>query len=254
MELKGKVALVTGSGQGIGRAIALAFAKEGADIVVNVRKNIKNAEAVANAVRNLGQRSLVYQVDVSNYDQVKKMVNATVDAFGRIDILVNNAGASGAKPLEELSEEEWKTVVDVNLNGVFYCTSEVGKLMIKQKGGNIINIAGASAHRCYPNGGAFGPTKAAVISLTKQLAVEWAKHGIRINAISPGPIMTSDTIIKLEDEKMRAKIAKIPMARVGTPEEIANVAVFLASDKSSYITGQSIIVDGGGAETWYLYP
>lgn len=254
MKLDGKTAIVTGSGQGIGRAIALALAKEGADVVINVRKSVQRAKAVADEVRALGRRALVMRADVSKKGEVDQMVKKTLEEFGKVDILVNNAGISARAPIEELSEEDWDRVMNVNLKGAFLCSVAAGKEMIKLKRGNIINIVAASGHRSYPLAGAFGPSKAAVISLTKQLAMEWAKYNIRVNGVSPGPIWSPQTESMLKDEKTRERIKKIPMGRIGRPEEIADVAVFLASEDSSYITGQVIIVDGGGSETWYLYP
>ena len=254
MSLNGKVSLITGSGQGIGKAIALAFAKEGSDIIVNVRKSIGNAESTAKEIRDLGRHVLVCKADVTNFEEVRNMVESVIKSFGKIDILVNNPGPSIRKPFEEITEEEWKNVVDVNLNGVFICSHLAGKKMISQKEGNIINIASASAHRCLPLGGAYGPAKAAVVSLTKQLALEWAKHNIKVNGISPGPVMTKPSEVALLNDELKRRINNIPMSRTATPNEIANVAVFLASDNSSYITGQTIIVVGGGSETWYLFP
>ena len=165
---------------------------------------------------------------------------------------LNNAGRSARAPLLELAEEDWERVVAVNLKGVYLCSVAAAKEMRKQGKGNIINIAGASAHSCLAGGGAFGPSKAGVINLTRQMAVEWARYNIRVNGISPGPVGGRETEKRMKEGNIKDKIAKIPLARIAEPEEIASVALFLAAEESSYITGQTIIVDGGSILTWYL--
>ena len=254
MKLTGVCSIVTGGAKGIGRAIALALAAEGADVAIIGKADLASAEKVAKEVEGLGRRGLPLMADVTHKGSVDRMVRDVLDTFGKIDVLVNNAGTNIRGPLEEISEEEWDHVVSVNLKGVFLCSICAGKEMIRSHRGNIINIAGASAHRCYAENGAFGPSKAAVINLTTQMAVEWAKHNIRVNAVSPGPMMTPATRARIKDKDIRRRIEKIPMARVGKPEEVARTVVFLASDDSSYITGQSIVVDGGSIHSWYLYP
>lgn len=254
MKLTGVCSIVTGGAKGIGRAITLALAAEGADVAIIGKADLASAEKVAKEVEGLGRRGLPLMADVTHKDSVDRMVRDVLDTFGKIDVLVNNAGTNIRGPLEEISEEEWDHVVSVNLKGVFLCSKCAGREMIRSHRGNIINIAGASAHRCYAENGAFGPSKAAVINLTTQMAVEWAKHNIRVNAVSPGPIMTPATRARIKDKDIRRRIEKIPMARVGKPEEVARTVVFLASDDSSYITGQSVVVDGGSIHSWYLYP
>lgn len=254
MKLTGVCSIVTGGAKGIGRAITLALAAEGADVAIIGKADLASAEKVAKEVEGLGRRGLPLMADVTHKGSVDRMVRDVLDTFGKIDVLVNNAGTNIRGPLEEISEEEWDHVVSVNLKGVFLCSICAGREMIRSNRGNIINIAGASAHRCYAENGAFGPSKAAVINLTTQMAVEWAKHKIRVNAVSPGPMMTPATRARIKDKDIRRRIEKIPMARVGKPEEVARTVVFLASDDSSYITGQSIVVDGGSIHSWYLYP
>jgi len=247
MKLKGKVAIVTGASQGIGRGISLGLAEAGADVVVNCDRNVNGAETVANEIRALGRRAIVAQADVSKSNDVNRMIQQALRAFGTIDILVNNAGIFISSPIEDLREEDWDRVIGVNLKGVFLCCQAAGRYMIERKsGGSIINVASISGLMPEINGGAYTPSKAGVLGLTCLLAVEWAKYGIRVNALSPGPIMTPLQQAAYPSEKLlAARNRAIPMNRHGTPEEMAKVVVFLASDDSSYITGANITADGG---------
>lgn len=255
MKLKDKIAIVTGASQGIGRAIALGLAEAGADVVVNCDLNIDRAEAVANEVRAKQRRAIVALGDVSKSSDVNQMVERALRELGRIDILVNNAGVFLPGAIENLKEEDWDRVIEVNLKGVFLCCQAVGPHMINRKsGGSIINVASISGHMPEINSGAYTPSKAGVIGLTRLLAVEWAKYSIRVNALSPGPIMTPLQREAYPTEKLlTARNRAIPMNRHGTPEEMARVVVFLASDDSSYITGENITADGGSlASMFYL--
>jgi len=247
MKLKGKIAIVTGASQGIGRGISLGLAEAGADVVVNCDRNIEGAETVAHEIRALGRRAIVAQADVSKSDDVNRMVQQTLRAFGTIDILVNNAGIFISSPIEDLKEEDWDRVMGVNLKGVFLCCQAVGRHMIEgESGGSIINVASISGLMPEVSGGAYTPSKAGVLALTRLLAIEWAKYGIRANALSPGPIMTPLQRAAFPSEKLlAARNRAVPMNRHGTPEEMAKVVVFLASDDSSYITGADITADGG---------
>jgi NAD(P)-dependent dehydrogenase (short-subunit alcohol dehydrogenase family) len=247
MKLTDKVAIVTGAGRGIGKGIAIGMAEAGADVVVNYSKNASGAEAVKNEIRKIGRNCLPLQGDVSVKKDVVRLVQTTMSEFGKIDILVNNAGILIPGALMDLEEEKWDRVVQVNLKGVFLCSQAVGQCMSKSNlGGSIINVASISAHMPEIYDGAYTPSKAGVIGLTRMLAVEWAEHNIRVNSISPGPIMTSlQRQAFPTQELMDARNLAVPMNRHGSPEEIAKVAVFLASDDASYITGSEIQADGG---------
>ncbi len=253
MKLEGKVAIVTGASQGIGRGIALKFAEEGADVVVNYRKNDDMAQTVADKIRSLSRRALVVKADVSQSSDVNGLVQQTLDTFGNIDILVNNAGIFIGGEIAELKEEIWDRVMAVNLKGVFLCCQAVGKYMITNKvRGSIINIASISGRLPELNGNAYSPSKAGVISLSALLAVEWAGYGIRVNALSPGPVMTPlQKKIYATPELLNARNRGIPMNRHGEPKEIGKAAVFLASDDASYITGENLSVDGGSLASMY---
>jgi len=253
MELENKVALVTGGGQGIGRAIALAFAREGADVVIG-EIDMTSAEKVVAEVKALGCRAMAIKADVSIKNEIEKMVEAVTKEFENIDILVNNAGVSVVAPSEELEESRWDKGIDVDLKGVFLCSQIVGKGMIKRKKGNIINIASIAGIVALPPRATYCSAKAGVIMLTKDLACEWAKYHINVNAIAPGYVkteMVEDLIRKGQyDEDALAKRA--PAGRMGVPEDIANAAVFLAADGSNYITGHTLVVDGGWSAYGYL--
>lgn len=244
-ELTDKVAIVTGGGTGIGRSIALEFAKSGAHVVVASRK-LANLEGVASEIRGLGRRPLAVATDVRQQEEVENMVQTTLGEFGRIDILVNNAGASFGCALEEMSPGGWDAVVNINLKGVFLCSRAVAKTMIQQQKGKIINIASIAGVYGSPMMAHYSAAKAGVINLTRTLAGEWGKHNININCIAPGPILTEGY-----QEVLKASgITELPAApnalkRWGHPEEIAYAAIFLASEASNYMTGETICIDGG---------
>jgi len=251
MKLKDKSAIVTGGAQGIGKAIGLALAREGANVLV---ADILDREAgwVSDEIAGMGKKSLFFGLDVSKKIQVDGMVAEATAAFGKIDILVNAAGIFLRSPIEDVSEDDWDRVIAVNLKGTFLCSQVVGRDMIKHGGGSIINIASIAAHTPQIHLGAYSPSKAGILLLTKIMAVEWAGYGIRVNAISPGPTATPmfkaiyDSQAKL-DRRKRA----IPMNRFADPEEIAHAAVFLASDEAGFITGDSLVIDGGSLNSMY---
>lgn len=243
MKLDGKTAIVTGAGQGIGRGIALALAREGAKVVVNdISSKIMD---VAKEVVNIGSEALAVRADVTNDEETKEMAKTVVERFGRIDILVNNAGIYPSKPLAEMTEEEWDRVITINLKGTFNCTKAVLPKMIEQGSGAIINISSIAGPIVgFINLTHYAASKAGVSGFTRAAALELAQHGIRVNAIAPGVIETPGTKAAGE-EALRQMEQSIPLKRIGTPEDVAGLTVFLASEASSYITGQLITVDGG---------
>jgi len=243
LRLKGKVAIVTGSSRGIGRAIALAFAKEGTDVAVNYVKSEESAKEVASTIREMGRKAVTVKADVSIPKDVERMVERTLKEFGKIDILVNNAADFSAMEfsLDTPDWQGWDRMMAVNTKGVLMCSQAVSKCMLHQRNGNIINIVAdwAGGGLCYML------TKAADIPLTKGLARALAPH-VRVNAICPGSIDTGWVSALPKEEKRKLK-ESIPLKRCGQPEDIAKVAVFLASNESDYITGATIIVDGGAS-------
>jgi len=240
-----KVAVVTGGAQGIGEAIALTLAKEGASVAV-VDINPEKAGEVSAKIKQMGVDSESYKVDVSNTNEVEETVNKIFEKFKRIDILVNNAGITRDNLLIRMTEQEWDAVININLKGVFNWTKACGKIMMKQRSGSIINIS--SVIGLMGNAGQvnYAASKAGVIGITKSIAKELASRNVRVNAICPGYIKTAMTD-KLSEEAKNAILQFIPSRTMGTPQDVANTALFLASDLSSYITGETIRVDGGMA-------
>jgi len=245
MSLKGKVAIVTGARRGIGKGIALAFAKAGADVVVS-DIDLKDCEKVAKEIESLGQQALAVKADVTNYEEVDQMVKSTLKKFSKIDILVNNAGILIYKPFLEITEDVWDKTLDTNLKGYFLCAQRVAKEMIKHKKGKIINIASVAGSVAYPQLAHYCASKGGIIIFTKVMANELATYKINVNSISPGATETPMTQGMLNDPKTREGFIKnIPWGRIGKPEDIANTAVFLASDDADYLTGVNVVVDGG---------
>ncbi len=243
MELSGKVALVTGGAQGIGRAIALLLAKHGADLVIS-DVNLEKAQETANEIQGMGRKSLAIQSNVANLKEVERMIETIVGQFGRIDILVNNAGITRDRLILRMTEEDWDAVLDVNLKGTFNCTKAAVRHMSKQKSGKIVNIASVSGEMGNPGQANYSASKAGVIGFTKTIAREFAARGINVNAIAPGYIQTPMTDAIPEKAKEALK-QMIPMERLGQPEDVAQAVLFLVSENSSYITGQVINVNGG---------
>lgn len=243
MELLGKVALVTGSGQGIGKAIALLLAEKGADIVVS-DINLEKAQETAKEIEEKGRRAMALKVDVADSEEVERMVETIIEKFSHIDILVNNAGITRDKLLLRMSVEDWDAVLDVNLKGVFNCTKSVIKYMSKQKSGKIVNIASVVGLMGNVGQANYSASKAGVIGFTKTVAREFAQRGININAIAPGYIKTPMT--EVLPEKVKEELMKlIPMGRLGQPKDVAQAVLFLVSEASSYVTGQVLNVNGG---------
>jgi 3-oxoacyl-[acyl-carrier protein] reductase len=249
MKLEGKVALVTGGSRGIGKEIALTLAREGAQVAVNYVNGAKEAEEVVEEIKSKGGEAMKIMADVSQRVQVKKMIDEVIKSYGRLDILVNNAGILIPTNLMETSEEEWDRVMAVNLKGPFLCTQEAAKHMIQSRYGKIINTSSISGLGCAPTGeGAYGCTKAGLIALTSVAAQDLGPFGINVNAIAPGWIRTDMTSGKSKgqaNEVNKRKAELSAMRRIGETRDIANVALFLASDDSSFISGQVIVSDGG---------
>ena len=247
--LKGKVAVITGGSRGIGQAIALTFAEAGADVVVSSRdKKPPELEKVAEQVRSLGRRGLAVPAHVGKKDEVERLVGKTLDEFGRIDILVNNAGANPVlSPMVELGEEAFDKVLEVNLKGAFLMSKAVGREMIRQGGGRIINISSISGLRARADGtGAYCISKAALNMMTQVMARELAPHNILVNAIAPGSIRTDFSRVNWTDPERRAnRLREIELKRFGEPEEVVGLALLLASGAGSFVTGEIIRVDGG---------
>jgi NAD(P)-dependent dehydrogenase (short-subunit alcohol dehydrogenase family) len=245
--LKNQVGVVTGGGQGLGKVFSRAFAEAGADVVV-AELNHETGPETAKEVKKMGRNSLFVETDVTSRLSVEAMVEKTLDRFGRLDFIMNNAGIVKWCPAEDVTENDCKAVIDVNLNGVFYCCQAAAKQMIKQKSGRIINIASMSGYivnRPQPQA-SYNASKAAVIHLTRSLAAEWARHNIRVNAIAPGYMDTAMTHKSFEDPAYGPIWTdETPMRRPGRPEELAPLAIFLASEASSFVTGSTILIDGG---------
>jgi len=243
--LENKTAYVTGGARGIGKVVALGLARSGADVAI-VDVDIETAASVVDEIKSLGRRSLAISCDVTNPQEVQAMVNMVVTEWGHLDIAFNNAGICINVAAEEMTPEQWKKVIDINLTGVFLTSQAAGKVMIKQKSGVIINTASMSGHivnmpqpQC-----AYNASKAAVIMLTKSLALEWAPHNVRVNSISPGYIATEMTLSAPEQWKSRW-LDLTPAGRMGRPEELVSAVLYLADDSSSYTTGTDLVVDGG---------
>ncbi len=248
--LNGKVAIVTGGARGIGQAIALLFAREGAEVAV-VAAHQETAEKTANEIKSSGSKAIAIKANVSDSAQVNKMVELTLNTFGRIDILVNNAGIFSAGPSEHLTEEQWDRILDIDLKGVFLCAQAAARVMIKQRAGKILNISSILGISGAPDRAAYSASKAGVIMLTKALAVDWAKHGIYVNCIAPGYVKTEQIAERIREGAYSedAIANRTLLKRMADPSDIAKAALFLVSDDANYITGQTLVVDGG----WTAY-
>ena len=244
MTLVGKVALVTGGSRGIGRAIALKLAENGADVAINYAGNTAAAEEVKTAIEQMGRKALLVQGSVADTDGVQTIVNTVVKELGRLDILINNAGITRDGLLMRMKEADWDDVMHTNLKGVYNCSKAVLRTMMKQRSGRIVNMASVVGEMGNAGQANYAAAKAGVIGFTKSLAKEVASRGITVNAIAPGFIATDMTRVLSDDQK--AEMARtIPLGRAGQPEDVANAVLFLVSEGAAYITGQVLNVDGG---------
>lgn len=244
--LKGRVAIVTGASRGIGRAIAVGLAREGASVVVNYVSKAVAAEEVVNDIRVDGGNAVAVHTDVGNLAQHEELVAAARKRFGRIDILVNNAAITHRQPFLDATAEAWDETLSVNLKGVYFLSQAVARVMAAQRSGKIINISSVHDVRAMMNNSVYNITKAGLVMLTKSLALELAEKGIQVNCVSPGAILTDETRDRLADPEHRARVlAKIPSRRVGEPEDVVGAVLLLASRESDYITGTTLYVDGG---------
>ena len=244
--LDGKVALVTGGSRGIGRAIALRLAAEGADLAICAR-NVAAAGEVAAAIEALGRRCLVRQADVADAEQAAELVAATIAELGRLDVLVNNAGVTRDNLLMRMKEEDWDEVLAINLKGAFNCVRAAVRPMLKARGGRIVNITSVVGLLGNAGQANYAASKAGLIGLTKSLARELASRGITANAVAPGLVPETGMTAGLTQQQQEQMIATVPLGRAGTPEDVAHAVAFLASDQAAYITGQVLSVDGGMA-------
>jgi NAD(P)-dependent dehydrogenase (short-subunit alcohol dehydrogenase family) len=245
-DLTGQVALVTGAARGLGRAISLALANAGADVALGLRDANAGGD-VASEVEGMGRRALPLQMDVTRMDQVFRAVDDAVERLGRLDILVNNAGIGPENPAEDVREEDFDLTVAVNVKGTFFASQAAGRAMIAQGNGRIINLSSQAGFVALPTESVYCLTKAAIVHLTKCLAVEWGRHGIRVNAVAPTFISTPGTESALADPGFRADVLEriAGLHRIGEPMDVAGAVVFLASPAASLITGETILIDGG---------
>jgi NAD(P)-dependent dehydrogenase (short-subunit alcohol dehydrogenase family) len=244
-DLSGRCAVVIGGTSGLGKAISLGLAAANADVVA-VSRRAEEVDRAAGEIESLGRRTLRLQADVSSRASLERLHGQVLSAFGRIDILVNSAGVTRRQPVSDCSEKTWSHILDINLTGTLRACQVFGRTMLAQKSGAIINIASLATFVAFHDVAAYGASKAAVGSLTKSLAVEWARHGVRVNAIAPGifPTALNESLIH-GTARGRELLRRTPMGRYGNPDELTGAAVFLASDAAAFVTGQVIVVDGG---------
>lgn len=245
-DLSGKTAMITGGSKGLGAAMANALAGAGADVAV-MSRHLDESTATAERIEAAtGRRAMAVQMDVADRIQVDEGVARIEEKFGKIDILINNAGINIRSPLADLQDDDWNQVLNTNLNGVMYCARAVGKGMVSRNYGRIVNVSSTLGHVAIAGRTAYASSKGAVIQFTKVLALEWAPHNITVNALCPGPFLTEINIPVVNDKEVYQKfVDAVPLGRFGDPEEIGGAAIFLSSDASSYMTGTTLLIDGG---------
>ena len=251
-DLKNKVAIITGARRGMGKSHAIKFAKAGAKVVVSDISQ-EECQSVVDEIKKNGGEGLAAKCDVTKKDEVEAMVKKTIEKWGKVDILVNNAGICQFKPFLELTEEEWDRTIDINLKGYFFCAQAVAKEMVKQKAGAIVNIASIAMGQVgvgFPSITHYCASKGGIVAMTEALALELAPYNIRVNAVAPGAIDTPMADSTKQDPKvLEGTLTRIPMRRMGKAEEVSNLVLFLASDASSYMTGSTVVIDGGWLST-----
>jgi 2-deoxy-D-gluconate 3-dehydrogenase len=247
MKVEGKVAVVTGSGTGLGKSIAFALAEAGAGVIVTeLPSRMKDAKRTAKLIQEAGHNALTVSLDVTSLKSIQRMVDKAIQSFGQIDILVNNAGINIPKLALEVTEEDWDRILSVNLKGVFFCSQAVAREMVRRRSGKIINIASQNGVIGYYERAAYCSSKAGVVNLTRVLALEWAAYNLNVNAVGPTFILTPLTEKLFQDRSFsREVLRRIPLGRLGKPEDVAGAVVFLASPASDMITGHTLLVDGG---------
>jgi NAD(P)-dependent dehydrogenase (short-subunit alcohol dehydrogenase family) len=253
MKLKNKVAIVTGASKGIGKGIAMSFAKEGASVVLASR-SLDVLETIAQDIKKTGGEAMAVSVDVRKVESINDMVKKAVDRYGRLDLLVNNAGITMGGPSEDISPENWRIAIETDLSGVFFACQAAARVMMAQGGGGIINISSVYGILAAPKRAAYCASKAAVNELTKVLAIEWADRKIRVNAIAPGYVRTElvQDVINKGAISLEAIKKRTPQGRIGEVEDITELAIYMASDESSYMTGSIVNIDGGWLAYGYL--
>jgi len=251
-DLKGKVAIITGARRGMGRSHALTLAKAEANVVV-ADISLEDCQKVVEEIKKSGGQALAVKCDVTKKTEVNEMVKKAIEQWGRVDILVNNAGICQFKPFLEITEEEWDRTIDINLKGYFLCAQVVAREMVKQKSGVIVNIASIAMGQVgvgFPTLAHYCASKGGIVAMTETLALELAPFNIRVNAIAPGAIDTPMVeAIKADPKTMEGTLSRIPLHRIGKSEEVSNLVLFLASDASSYMTGSTVVIDGGWLAT-----
>lgn len=248
MNLKEKVAIVTGARRGMGRTHALALAKAGAKVTV-VDISQEGCQMVVEEIKKAGGEAMAIKCDVSKKDEVDEMIKKTIERWGKIDILINNAGICQFKPFLEITEEEWDRTLNINLKGYFLCAQAAAKEMIKKKSGVIVNVASIAMGQVgvgFPTLAHYAASKGGIVAMTETMAIELGPYNIRVNAVAPGAIETPmiDSV-KQDPKAMEGIIGRLPLHRIGKPEEVSNLVLFLASDESSYMTGSTVVIDGG---------